>query len=281
MTWTSAAARRLRAFAGKASTIEEAVREIACRFLDDIECPPTDLDALCSRLNVTKFVEEDLPISGGLRRDGTGFKIVYSSQLSRHRKRFTIAHEMGHAIFEMTGPNPPRAGRELEQLCDMLAAELLLPRHVFVRLCDRRPKLDSVVELSRLFDVSLVAAARRCCEFTSMSAFEVDGDVVTWSCGLAPTHRLQLGMATRDALRTLVRDEKARLHGRDAASGNTELVSLLTHAFEGRRVRDTVLLYENGGWGREWEFEGMPIGNGKRAFFTLRHYRRSDEPTSS
>src|SRR5262245_47891650 len=121
--WGSAAARRIIEFAGKASTVEEAVRVVASRFLRNIACPPTDLETLKDRLNIKKIEPvTGLPIAGELRPHGDGFAVVYSASMPEGRKRFTIAHEFGHAVLEQTGPNCPRYGVELERICDMLAS---------------------------------------------------------------------------------------------------------------------------------------------------------------
>src|SRR5262249_44160125 len=132
-----AAAKRLRSMANGVERVEDAVHVVAQELLEGIECPPTDLEAVGERVNVRSFVAEDLPISGQLRRGANGFTIAYSVHLSQSRKRFTIAHEIGHAILEGTGPGSPRFGSELERICDMLATELLMPRKIFAgALCD-------------------------------------------------------------------------------------------------------------------------------------------------
>src|SRR6266436_7418175 len=111
--WKSAAARRIAELAGNPPNLEEAVTIIADRLLEGISCPPTDLEALKTRLNVKEFESvTGLPIAGELRRDGDTFKIVYATSLSRGRRRFTIAHELSHAVFETTGAKCPRFGRE-------------------------------------------------------------------------------------------------------------------------------------------------------------------------
>ena len=67
--WTSAAARRLLEIAGNPPTIEEAIRIVVDRLLDGVPCPPTDLEAIAARLNITGIQAEDVPFSGELRRD--------------------------------------------------------------------------------------------------------------------------------------------------------------------------------------------------------------------
>ena len=182
--WTSAAARRIVEQSRSAATVEEAVHATASRLLDRVSCPPTDLDVLKNRLNVTS-VEPigSLPISGELRKRRDGLVIVYSASLSPARRRFTIAHELGHAVFESTGPNCPRYGRELERICDMLAAEFLMPREVFVARAGKSLHPERVLKLARDFGTSVMATALRCQQLLGASVFQVETARVSWGYG--------------------------------------------------------------------------------------------------
>jgi len=239
--WMSAAARRLRALAGNVP-VERAVQIVAGRLLDGVACPPTDLVALSARVGVGELREEDLPIAGTLLHDGSQLVIVSATHLSHARRRFTIAHEIGHALFEATGANPPRAGRELERLCDMLATEFLLPRDVFIAHAGAMPSLHHVFALAKLFDASLSATAIRCCEVGQVSAFEIEGSTLRWARGIARSVTAALAPAVHKALC-------------------------------GERVDDKVLLSDRG-VPREWRLEGAPIASParKRALFLLRPY---------
>lgn len=182
--WTSAAARRIIEQSRSATTVEEAIHVTALRLLDGVSCPPTDLDVLKDRLNV-KSVEAipRLPMSGELRKRDDGFVIVYSSSLSPARRRFTIAHELGHAVFESTGPNCPRHGRELERICDLLAAELLMPREMFVARAGKSLHPGQVLGLAREFGTSVMATALRCQQLVGASIFQVERERVSWGYG--------------------------------------------------------------------------------------------------
>jgi hypothetical protein len=183
--WTSAASRRLLRLAGHAGDISKAVEVVAARFLEGVPCPPTDLEALGGRLGILRFEAEPLPISGELRREAGGFVVTYSTFLSPPRRRFTIAHEMGHAIFECTGPNCPRSGKELERLCDMLATELLMPRQAFLRESGGADNLSwrKIDELAHLFRTSLSATSLRCAELLGATIFEVNAQSIIWAYG--------------------------------------------------------------------------------------------------
>lgn len=182
--WTSAAARRFIEQSRSATTVEEAITVTASRLLKGVSCPPTDLDTLQTRLNV-KSVEPlpRLPISGELRKEDDGFVIAYSSSLTPVRRRFTIAHELGHAVLASTGPNCPRYGRELERICDLLAAELLMPRDLFVARAGTGLKPAHVLRLARDFETSVMATALRCQQLLGTSIFQVDAKRVSWGYG--------------------------------------------------------------------------------------------------
>lgn len=241
-SWKSAAARRLLAAAGNPPGIEDAVQIIANRILDGITCPPTDLDAIKSTLNISGFYSEDLPVSGELRRNGNGFMVVYASHLSQTRQRFTIAHEMGHAFFEMTGSNCPRSGIELERLCDMLATEILMPRDVFLKWLGKETSMSKVVELARRFGTSLAATAIRCAELKRVSVFQVENKTVIWGYGAIKAGDFRgmsdtLGKSLNNAL--------------NKNSGNS-VVNLSTTS-----------------WSGEWKLEWVRFGKGTRTLFLL------------
>jgi len=188
--WDSAASRRLMSLAEGAQSVEDAIARIVERTLDGIPCPPTNLDAVMQRLGVARCEpREDLPIVGGLERHGDELVIVHAPELPRARRRFTIAHELAHVIFESTGPNCPRHGRELERLCDMIGAELLLPRAVVSRMLRRSFSLTDVFALASMFDVSLQSAARRCADFEEVTILHFRDQKALWCAGTARSLR--------------------------------------------------------------------------------------------
>lgn len=241
--WSSAAARRLLEMAGQPPSIEDAVRIVAKRYLDGVACPPTDLNAIADRVCVTEIFGEDLPVSGELRRDGKNLKIVYSTYLSPTRKRFTIAHELGHAIFEGTGARAPRTGDELERLCDMLASEILMPRDIFLSLANGDPSLSHLLEVAHTFKTSLSATSIRYAKLKKVSIFYLEENNITWGCGTVK----------KGSLNSL--DYSLRL----AVAG----------AVNGERIPDTIFLSRQE-WCGEWQLDYKPLSDGKRALFMLR-----------
>lgn len=167
--WTSAAARRVVAAAGGQHSIERSVVEIVTKLRAGTEGPPTDLRVIADKLGVASWRAEPLPVAGELRRNGNGLTIAYASGLPAGRRRFTIAHELGHAFFEQTGPNCPRRGVELEKICDLFAVELLMPDQL-TRDSIKDAGPTSVIDIASRFEVSMSAAMYRLTELFRVHA---------------------------------------------------------------------------------------------------------------
>ena len=184
MRWNSAAVRRLRTMGGT-KDVREAVRLVVAGVLEGVHCPPTDLVAVCRKLQIDEIVDDDdTPVVGELRRDQGVLRIICATGQSVVRRRFTIAHELGHALMESSGAGAPRVGRELERLCDMLAAELLMPKAVFDAALGENP-VDGLTirRLAGAFQTSLTSTALRCVELRSVSLVCVQDGQLRWRRG--------------------------------------------------------------------------------------------------
>lgn len=130
---------------------------------------PVDLEVLASVQGVHSIDVVDMPQAGCIYADGGRFGIHLRAADPAPRRRFTLAHEICHTFFEITrkrGVTDAEVGRytekePLEYLCDLGAAELLLPREPFGARCPDNPGFDDVAALARLFDASLEATASR------------------------------------------------------------------------------------------------------------------------
>ena len=178
--WRSAAARRICQLAGVKS-VELAVVEIGHRLTEGLQLPPTDLHAILPRVDVSSCNSDpELLISGELRKGEDGLEIVYSESQSRQRQRFTIAHEIGHAVFERTGQHCPRRGGELERICDMIASEILAPREAIISNVRLPVQMAEISRLSKLFDVSVTAMAIRCAGIFELTTFQEEFGELDW-----------------------------------------------------------------------------------------------------
>ena len=246
-SWKGAAARRLRALADNAPSVELAARIVAERLLEGIQCPPTDLTSILSRVNISACESSsEYGGSGALLRDGKSFRILYSSTMPLGRQRWTIAHEVAHAIIENTGRNAPRTGDELERLCDIIAAELLLPWKCFTPRIRADTCLDSVFRLAYLYKTSVLATAIRAAEVCDVSVFEMDSRQLRRRRGKV---RSEYDIATEPSLKMLV------LASTKSDSGSDEFDAMIG----GRFCR----------WIGEWR----RIGSAGRRIFMLRPLR--------
>ena len=162
--WRSKASRFLCAQTGLESPAE-AIRSIARSLLDDPISIPTNLESVARRLNVAKVLEEPLPFDGVLMRNKNGLTIKVNSLAHARRRRFTLAHELAHALLTNESKSSRRRsfnGSEVERLCDIAASELLMPEgptRLFFEIDGVSP--DTVCMFATSFEVSMQAAARR------------------------------------------------------------------------------------------------------------------------
>jgi len=223
----------------------DAIRALLERDLTGLDGPPTDLERVAARLGVGAFVvAEDLLGSGELRQTDEGLVILYAHDLVEPRRRFTIAHELGHAlIFRVTGATR-QAGMEVERLCDMIAAEILMPKQQFWAHQVPPTSLRKIRALSHVFRVSVQAAAKRCSELAGITVFSAESGSITWTCG-----RVKRGPITAV--------EEPLRQGIDRA----------LHGESGEEF-----LYFDGSF-QQWRFEYQPLTSGG-AWFLLEPLRR-------
>ena len=177
--WNTVAAKRVRDIA-KLSDIDQAIEKIVGELIDGLICPPTDLEALARRMGVTDIRSDGtMLVPGELRKLRNQLVIFRLPGLKKTRRRFTLAHELGHVFFANTGRRP-HPSQELERLCDKFAAEFLMPRRVFVSYAGRHPNLRQVYDLHRIFETGLLATLSRVSDIYKYRAVELQGDRAVW-----------------------------------------------------------------------------------------------------
>jgi hypothetical protein len=138
---------------------------------------PVDLDYLASLRHIRRPLHIDMAEAGSIHYESSSYVVRLRAADSRQRRRFTFAHEIVHTFFleadaESSGRTDEGVGEFKndsgeEYLCDVGAAELLLPREPFTRVCPDRPVMSDVVALASLFDSSIEATARRVVALTT------------------------------------------------------------------------------------------------------------------
>ena len=97
--------------------------------------------------------------------------ILWNDERPRKRTNFSVAHELGHTLFphcarmmeqRQRHPGSYRGRDEIETLCDIAAAEFLMPFEEFrADLARVEPCLDAVIALSDRYQASYEATAIR------------------------------------------------------------------------------------------------------------------------
>lgn len=139
---------------------------------------PVSLEAAARRVGIEQVLDVEMSNCDGLlsRTPSGSYIATLRRSQGATRKRFTLAHEIGHAIvFRSIGHRAERADgvqlscraesadeRDEERLCDALASELLMPRVQFLETMEAfGVSASTVPSLGRRFGVSLQAASRR------------------------------------------------------------------------------------------------------------------------
>ena len=97
--------------------------------------------------------------------DGS-YRICINGNDRIERRRFTVCHEIGHIVLGLKSEHkaePWTTGRPLaERLCDLFAAELLLPGKLFEPPAEGAPvNLAGIDALARQFEASVTATGSR------------------------------------------------------------------------------------------------------------------------
>lgn len=169
------------------------------------------------------------PLSGAEGRliadRGKGIITISSTVSNRQRKRFSIAHELGHfemhqyrsafALFlcssaDINEGHAKDTINKLEREANEFAAALLLPGQLFQPLCDQKdPSLDHIAELAHKFDTSLTATALRYIRFTEepVALVYTEDQYIKW-----------VGRSTALRERQMFIDSRRRLHSTSMAA---------------------------------------------------------------
>lgn len=110
-------------------------------------------------------------MSVGLDENGPAIIINDDNTISTERKRFTIAHELGHLILHSRMYTDPDQNEndDMEKEADAFASELLMPEESFVKQwnsCVSLNYVDSVLKVKQYFGVSYKTVIYRLSEIT-------------------------------------------------------------------------------------------------------------------
>jgi Zn-dependent peptidase ImmA (M78 family) len=139
---------------------------------------PVDVRMLASFRGISTIAEVDQAEAGCIFCAGERLLVHIRASDSPERQRFTICHEILHTYFpgfreEHRRRTDTTVGaydrNQLEEyLCDLGAAELLLPRQLFLATLPAQPHIDDVLDLAATFTASLEATALRIVNFATV-----------------------------------------------------------------------------------------------------------------
>jgi Zn-dependent peptidase ImmA (M78 family) len=159
-------------------TPEELVVRLCEELLEDAGVSvPIDVRLLASFRDIAAINKVDQAEAGCIFFDGERLVVHIRGTDSAERQRFTICHETIHTFFPgFREERRTRTDRTVgtydpsqleEYLCDLGAAELLLPRKPFLAALPADPDLDDVIVLAEMFEASLEATAIRIVNLTA------------------------------------------------------------------------------------------------------------------
>ena len=136
---------------------------------------PVDLRCLAAAAKAKIKVVHDLrdDESGQTTRIGDKHIIVVNGNHREERRRFTVSHELGHIVLELPSRHDGstlktatllgyRGRPEEEVLCDVFAAECLLPYDPFAReVADSDISMEAVKSFAAVYKASLTATGSR------------------------------------------------------------------------------------------------------------------------
>lgn len=181
---------------------------MAARLLERLRAsPPIDVEAICRKLGHLTYKSFPSEIDGlclDLKVSGKRPKIWVSKTIPRVRRRFTIAHEIGHIIIPWhTGTivddiDAPRSRersryREMEAEANRFAAELLMPTAWVIGLSERSDHVAGLMHtIHQVANVSLPAAFLKAAKFgkAGFVGAEVRDGLVTRGIRTPGTHSL-------------------------------------------------------------------------------------------
>ena len=167
------------AFAGKSEPVQHMMSSASSVTLDAMQSgwsgPPYDPFQLAEYLHVTAVPSENVSDAQISQKPDGRFQIEFNPNRPRGRVRYSVAHELAHTLFPDCGEvirrrlaRHEQKGDEwqLEMLCNIGAAEFLMPVGGFGDLKRQAADIDHLLQLRAQFDVSTEALLLRVIRLT-------------------------------------------------------------------------------------------------------------------
>lgn len=137
--------------------------------------PPFDPIALCKILRIDVLPSQDVDDARTVPVGDDAVRIEFNPLRPRGRLRFSVAHELAHTLFpDCAEQVRNRVAQEdmrgdewqLEMLCNIAAAEIIMPAGHFANLKDESLDVDHLMDLRKKYDVSTEAVFLRAIRLT-------------------------------------------------------------------------------------------------------------------
>lgn len=164
--WTNSSVLLFAEGADPIEAIEKKARDVALDAIDKgWEGPPFDPIRLADMLKLAVSARDEVADARTVPHGRSGLVIEFNPSRARGRVRFSIAHEIAHTFFPDCGQRVRNREHhkslddnwQLEMLCNIAAAELIMPMSGISELIQNRIGIDQLVALQRQFDVSMEA----------------------------------------------------------------------------------------------------------------------------
>jgi O-acetyl-ADP-ribose deacetylase (regulator of RNase III) len=181
-TWTHPSVLRLSLGHDPIANMQQLCREIALNAIDKgWEGPPFDPFKLCRLLGIMVIPNVDIPDARISVTDGRTV-IEYNPDQPKTRIRFSIAHEIAHTVFpdwqdeirnRQRQESESKDNWQLEMLCNLGAAELLVPFADIPELATILPSVNTFQHLQRIYDLSIEAIANYFIRTSSLKCLSI------------------------------------------------------------------------------------------------------------
>lgn len=181
--WTNPSVKKLAGDDDPVRAITKRAREIVLDAIDKgWSGPPFDPLSLSDLLNLRAVPRSDVR-DARIVPEGDGVCIEYNPSRPRGRVRYSIAHEIAHTLFpDFQEQVRNRASRhemkgddwQLETLCNIAAAEFLMPIGSLGGFSQQDLNIDRVLQLRKEYDVSTEAVLLRAVHATELSGVFAD-----------------------------------------------------------------------------------------------------------
>jgi Zn-dependent peptidase ImmA (M78 family)/O-acetyl-ADP-ribose deacetylase (regulator of RNase III) len=166
-TWTHPSARILLKQGPPVEVITDRARRLVCRALDlGWTGPPFDPLRLADILQIDVVASDEIQDARTIPLGTSRFRIEFNPSRPLARLRYSIAHEIAHTLFDDCGEDIRHRGRhsgkrsdewQLEALCNVAAAELLMPVGKLPEEVVKAPRASSFPGLREEYGVSTEA----------------------------------------------------------------------------------------------------------------------------